>query len=143
MIVGTGIDLCNIERIEKAVRRSKQLFLDRVFTKDEQRRVLQDPSSQQSWRLAKYFAAKEACAKALGTGMRQGVYFRDIYISSFSSGRPKISLFRGAHVRLQSLLPEGYDPVISLSLTDEFPFALAQVMISLRPEGVVFPEMEW
>jgi holo-[acyl-carrier protein] synthase len=129
MIIGIGSDLCDIRRIEASLARFGERFTMRVFSDVErarsERRVHARAASY-----AKRFAAKEACAKALGTGFRKGVFFSDLRVVNFSSGQPTMSLHGGALARLNSLVPEGYEARIALSLTDEYPYAYAQVIIS-------------
>jgi holo-[acyl-carrier protein] synthase len=129
MIIGTGSDLCDIRRIEKSLARFGERFTDRIFSETEraraERRALGRASSY-----AKRFAAKEACAKALGTGFSRGVFMSDLRVTNLPSGQPTLSLHGGALLRLQLLIPEGYAPQINLSLTDEYPYAYASVIIS-------------
>jgi holo-[acyl-carrier protein] synthase len=129
MIIGIGSDLCDIRRIEASLARFGERFTMRVFSDVErarsERRVHARAASY-----AKRFAAKEACAKALGTGFRRGVFFSDLRVVNLSSGQPTMSLHGGALARLNSLVPEGYEARIALSLTDEYPYAYAQVIIS-------------
>jgi holo-[acyl-carrier protein] synthase len=129
MIIGIGSDLCDIRRIEASLARFGERFTMRVFSDVErvrsERRVHARAASY-----AKRFAAKEACAKALGTGFRRGVFFSDLRVVNLASGQPTMSLHGGALVRLNSLVPEGYEARIALSLTDEYPYAYAQVIIS-------------
>jgi len=128
MIVGIGTDLCDIRRIEKTIARHGDRFIDRVFTPVErgvaERRV--DPAAT----YAKRFAAKEACAKALGTGFREGVFFRDLGVVNLPSGRPTMVLTGAALCRLNAIVPEGFSPRIDLAITDEYPLAQAFVVIS-------------
>lgn len=137
MIVGLGTDLCDIRRIEKTLDRFGDRFLERVFTPLERAKAMRCVNP--AWTLAKRFAAKEACAKALGTGFRKGVFWRDMGVVNLPTGRPTIEFTNGAKDRLLSLITEGYDPVVHLALTDEFPIAEAQVIISLAPKGLVLP----
>jgi holo-[acyl-carrier protein] synthase len=129
MIIGIGSDLCDIRRIEASLARFGERFTMRVFSDVErarsERRVHARAASY-----AKRFAAKEACAKALGTGFRNGVFFSDLRVTNLASGQPTMSLHGGALVRLNSLVPAGYEARIALSLTDEYPYAYAQVIIS-------------
>lgn len=135
MIIGIGSDLIDVDRIARTLARFGDRFLDRVFTQTERRRAARRPD-QSAATLAKRFAAKEACSKALGTGFRQGVYWRDMGVVNLASGRPTLVLTGGALVRLESLLPAGYDVRIDLSLTDELPLAQAIVIISALPAKV-------
>ncbi len=129
MIIGLGTDLCDIRRIEASLARHGERFTMRIFSEVERARSdRRDHSRAASY--AKRFAAKEACAKALGTGFRQGVFFSDLRVVNLPSGQPTMSLHGGALERLNLLLPPGYAPRIALSLTDEYPYAYAQVIIS-------------
>ncbi|MCX7341665.1 MAG: holo-ACP synthase [Hyphomicrobiales bacterium] len=131
MIIGIGSDLCDIRRIERSLGRFGDRFRQRVFTEGEQRRS--DGKATMAASYAKRFAAKEACSKALGTGMRQGVFWRDLEVVNLHSGQPTMRLAGGALRRLQMLLPEGHDAVIHVSLTDDMPLAQAFVVIEARP----------
>ena len=132
MIIGIGNDLIDIRRIEKTLERFGERFVQRIFTPVEQaksdRRLLRAAS------YAKRFAAKEACSKALGTGLRQGVFWRDMGVSNLRSGKPTMALTNGAHERLLAITPEGMTPQIDLTITDDFPLAQAIVIISAVPE---------
>ena len=133
MIVGLGSDLIDIRRIERTLERFGDRFLDRVFTDAERRR-----SDRRRLRVASYakrFAAKEACSKALGTGLRRGVHLRDMGVVNLPGGRPTLALTGGAAVRLAELLPPGTRARIDLTITDEPPLAQATVIISAMPEG--------
>lgn len=138
MIIGLGSDLIDIRRIEQTIARFGDRFLDRIFTPVErarsERRALTRIDSY-----AKRFAAKEACAKALGTGLRKGVFWRDMGVVNMAGGKPTMALTGGALARLQSLLPEGHEAQIEVSLTDEPPIAQAIVIISARPKLLGFP----
>lgn len=128
MIIGIGNDLIDIRRVEKSLERFGARFTDRVFT-----RIEQDKSDRRKNRAASYakrFAAKEACAKALGTGISRGVYWRDMGVVNLPGGKPTMSLTGGALDRLKSLVPEGFEPVIHLTITDDGPLAQAFVIIS-------------
>ena len=131
MILGIGNDLIDIRRIEETLDRFGDRFIARVFTAAERQRS--EARGQRAASYAKRFAAKEACAKALGTGLRQGVYWRDMGVINLTSGRPTLLLTGGAAARLARLTPEGYEAQIDLTLTDEFPLAEAIVVISARP----------
>jgi holo-[acyl-carrier protein] synthase len=131
MILGIGSDLIDIRRVGRVLDRYGERFLDRVFTPHEKARALRRPDKAADT-LAKRFAAKEACSKALGTGIRQGVYWRDMGVANFASGRPTLRLTGGAAARLAELVPAGYAPDIHLSLTDDHPLAQAIVVISAR-----------
>src|ERR1044072_699712 len=128
MIIGLGSDLIDIRRMEKTLERFGQRFIDRVFTDVEQAK-----SERRTERVASYakrFAAKEACAKALGTGLRHGVFWRDMGVINLPSGRPTLRLTGGAARQLDAITPEGYEARIDLTLTDDFPLAEAVVIIS-------------
>ena len=134
MILGIGTDLVDIRRIEKTILRHGERFLDRVFTRDERARA--DRRANRIDTYAKRFAAKEACAKALGTGFRGGVFFRDLGVVNLASGKPTLRLTGGALKRLEAITPEGFTTQIDLALTDEWPIAQAVVVISAdRLEG--------
>ena len=132
MIVGTGTDLIDIRRIERTLERFGDRFLDRVFTETERRRSEGRAGRTESY--AKRFAAKEACAKALGTGFRQGVYWRDLGVVNMPGGKPTMALTGGAAERLKSLTPPGMTPTVELTMTDEPPLAHAMVIISVVEE---------
>ena len=131
MIVGIGSDLCDIERIEKTLARYGERFIDRCFTETEQRRS--DRRAARAASYAKRFAAKEACAKALGTGLRRGVFWRDMGVVNLPSGQPTMKLTGGAAERLKAILPAGAVPLIHLTITDEGGYAQAFVVISAVP----------
>ena len=132
MILGVGNDLIDIRRIEKTLARFGERFITRVFTEVERRKS--DGRAQRAASYAKRFAAKEACAKALGTGLRHGVYWRDMEVINLPSGRPTLRLTGGAAKVLKELTPDGYEARIDLTLTDDFPLAAAIVIISGLPE---------
>ena len=131
MILGIGSDLCDIRRIEKVISRHGDRFIDRVFTAAERARAERRATRIETY--AKRFAAKEACAKALGTGFRRGVFFRDMGVVNLPSGRPTLALTGGAAARLKEITPGGHEARIDLSLTDEYPIAQAIVVISAIP----------
>ena len=131
MIVGTGNDLCDIRRIEKTLESFGDRFVNRCFTPLEQRKS--DRRVNRAASYAKRFAAKEACAKALGTGLRHGVFWRDMGVVNLPSGQPTLQLTGGAAERLQQLLPAGHKGVIHLTMTDEYPLAAANVLIEAVP----------
>jgi len=133
MILGLGNDLCDIRRIEKTLEKYGARFLDRVFTGIE--RAKSDKRASRAASYAKRFAAKEACAKALGTGIRHGVWWRDMGVVNMPSGRPTMALTGGARKRLDALTPKGYLAQIDLSITDEGPMSMAFVVISAVPTG--------
>ena len=131
MILGIGNDLCDIRRIEKSLERFGDRFIQRVFTETEQKRSEGRATRAASY--AKRFAAKEACSKALGTGMRRGVFWRDMGVVNLRGGKPSLALTGGALVRLQEITPAGLTAQIDLTLTDEYPLAQAIVIISGVP----------
>ena len=129
MIIGTGADICDIRRIERVMQRHGERFLQRVFTEAERARAARRTPTLHAATYAKRFAAKEACAKALGTGFRLGVFHSDLGVVNGRSGQPTMLLTGGALARLQTLTPPGMQPRLHLSLTDEYPYAFAQVTI--------------
>lgn len=131
MILGIGNDIIDIRRIAKTLECYGERFLLRVFTDVE--RAKSDGRVQRSASYAKRFAAKEACAKALGTGLRRGVYWRDMGVINLPSGRPTIRLTDGAALQLERITPAGFEARIDLTLTDDFPLAEAIVIISGVP----------
>ncbi len=133
MIIGIGNDLCDIRRIEKSLERFGDRFVQRVFTETEQKRSEGKATRAASY--AKRFAAKEACSKALGTGLRRGVYWRDMGVINQRGGKPTMALSGGALVRLQEITPAGMSAQIDLTLTDEYPLAQAIVIISGVPQA--------
>jgi holo-[acyl-carrier protein] synthase len=128
MILGIGTDLCDIRRIERTIARHGDRFLNRIFTPVERRLAGKRVNPAATY--AKRFAAKEACAKALGTGFREGVFFRDLGVVNLPSGRPTMELAGAALCRLQAIVPAGFSPHIDLAITDEYPMAQAFVVIS-------------
>ncbi len=130
MIIGIGSDLCDIRRIEKVIAKYGDKFLQRVFTETERARAARRTESIRAATFAKRFAAKEACAKALGTGFRQGVFHSDQCVANLPSGQPTMRLTGGAARRLSELIPPGMIVSIALTMTDEYPYAFAQVIIS-------------
>ena len=132
VVLGLGSDLCNIDRIANSIARYGDRFLDRLFTPVErakaERRVMTRTATY-----AKRFAAKEACAKALGTGFRKGVFWRDMGVVNLGSGAPTLALTGGAAARLAELTPAGYVAVIHLTITDDHPWAQAIVLITASP----------
>ena len=128
MILGIGSDIVDIRRIEKVIARHGDRFLDRIFTQTERARAERRAKAPETY--AKRFAAKEACAKALGTGIRRGVWWRDMGVVNMPGGRPTLALTGGALARLQALTPAGYEARIDLTITDEYPLAQAFVIIS-------------
>ena len=132
MILGIGSDLTDIRRIQQSLERFGERFTNRLFTDIERTRSERKPDAASSY--AKRFAAKEACAKALGTGMRRGVFWRDMGVVNMRSGQPTMALTNGALDRLNEMVPPGHKPVIHLSLTDDHPYAQAFVIIEAVPE---------
>ncbi|MDO8876668.1 MAG: holo-ACP synthase [Pseudolabrys sp.] len=133
MILGMGSDLCDARRIAKTIERHGERFLNRIFTPLERAKAERRANAAETY--AKRFAAKEACSKALGTGMRAGVFWRDMGVVNLPSGRPTMKLTGGALRRLQSMLPPGHEASIDVSLTDEGPMAQAIVIISAVPSA--------
>jgi holo-[acyl-carrier protein] synthase len=131
LIVGIGSDLCDIRRIDKTLDRFGGRFVERIFTETERARSERKTDRAASY--AKRFAAKEACAKALGTGLRRGVFWRDMGVVNLRSGQPTLALTGGAAKRLAELIPEGLTARIHLSLTDDHPYAQAFVIIEAMP----------
>ena len=128
MIIGLGNDIIDIRRVERTIERYGERFLTRVFTDIE--RTKSDGRALRAASYAKRFAAKEACAKALGTGFRNGVFWRDMGVVNLPSGRPTMELTGGAARVLQELTPDGHEARIDLTITDDFPTAQAIVIIS-------------
>ena len=131
MIIGTGSDLCDIRRIEKSLERFGERFTERIFSEAERARADRRAHSRAS-SYAKRFAAKEACAKALGTGLRHGVFWRDMGVVNLPTGQPTMRLTGGAAARLAAITPPGMEPFIHLTITDEPPLAQAFVIIEAR-----------
>ena len=131
MILGIGTDLCNIDRIAETLERFGDRFVERVFTETE--RVRSEKRVERAASYAKRFAAKEACAKALGTGMRMGTAWREMGVVNLRSGRPTMELTGGAAQRLADLTPPGHRAIIHLTITDDKPFAQAFVVIEALP----------
>ena len=131
MIVGIGSDLCNIERIEKSLERFGERFLNRVFTPNEQAKAASRPLTR-AGTLAKRFAAKEAFSKAVGTGFKRGVFMKDIGVVNAPSGAPTLELTGGARAMLDALAPAGHAIDVHLTMTDDYPWAQAFVILSLR-----------
>ncbi|MGN6286991.1 MAG: holo-ACP synthase [Afipia sp.] len=135
MIIGIGSDLIDIRRIEKVIERHGERFLDRIFTDAERAKAERRAKSHKMVvaTYAKRFAAKEACSKALGTGIRRGVWWRDMGVINLPGGRPTMKLTGGALVRLDSMIPPAMEARIDLSITDDWPLAQAFVVISAIP----------
>ena len=136
MIIGVGADLCDIRRIARVLERHGDRFVQRVFTEAERARAGRRTESLRAATYAKRFAAKEACAKALGTGFSRGVFHSDMGVVNAPGGRPTLALTGGALLRLNAMVPPGMAPVLHLTLTDEPPYAFAQVTIEARPFAV-------
>jgi holo-[acyl-carrier protein] synthase len=133
MILGIGSDITDVRRIAKVIERHGDRFIDRVFTASERERAEKRRNRFETY--AKRFAAKEACSKALGTGLRAGVWWRDMGVVNLPSGRPTMELTGGAKRRLEAMTPAGYEARIDLTITDEGPMAHAFVIISAVPVG--------
>ena len=133
MILGLGSDICDIRRIERSLERFGDRFLLRVFTPLERSRADRRSGTNRAGTYAKRFAAKEACAKALGTGFRRGVFFQDLGVMNMPGGQPTLRLAGGAALRLAQLTPAGMQARIDLTMTDEYPYAYAQVILSAVP----------
>ncbi len=131
MILGIGSDIVDVRRIERVIGRHGERFLGRVFTATERAKAERRTTRMETY--AKRFAAKEACAKALGTGFRAGVFWRDMGVVNLPSGKPTMKLTGGALARLQAITPPGHEAVIDVSITDEGPMAQAFVIISAVP----------
>lgn len=138
MIIGIGSDLIDIRRIEKTLERFGDRFINRVFTPVEIARS--ERKAQRIPSYAKRFAAKEACSKALGTGFRAGVFMKDLGVVNLPSGKPTMAMTNGAGERLASLIPDGYEPMVHLTITDEPPYAQAFVIIEAVPISAKLPE---
>jgi len=132
VIIGLGSDLADIRRVEKTLERFGERFTNRIFTETERRRSERKPDKAASY--AKRFAAKEACSKALGTGFRRGVFWRDMGVANMPSGAPTMALTNGALKRLQEITPAGHRAVVHVTLTDDHPYAQAFVIIEAVPE---------
>ncbi|MEE2761783.1 MAG: holo-ACP synthase [Pseudomonadota bacterium] len=131
MILGIGSDLIDITRIEKTLERFGERFTNRIFTEVE--RAKSDKRILRAASYAKRFSAKEACSKALGTGFRKGIYWRDLGVVNKPGGQPTMALTGGAAARLSAMVPEGTKAQIDLTITDDFPMAQAVVIISAVP----------
>jgi holo-[acyl-carrier protein] synthase len=134
MILGIGSDIVDIRRIAATLERFGDRFLDRIFTEGERRRCERRAARAEGY--ARRFAAKEACAKALGTGFRQGVFWRDLEVVNLASGQPTMRLAGAAAVHLARLTPEAMEAAIHVSLTDDPPLAQAIVILSARPRRI-------
>lgn len=135
MILGVGSDMIDIRRVEKTLARFGSRFEQRVFTETERQKAARRGAAGSralASTYAKRFAAKEACSKALGTGLRQGVFWRDMGVTNLKTGQPTLTLSGGAKQRLQQMLPEGKQARIDLTLSDDYPTAFAMVIISVE-----------
>ncbi len=133
MMIGLGADLCDIRRIERVLAKFPERFVNRVFTEIERAKAGRRTQSLQAGTYAKRFAAKEACAKALGTGFAEGVFHSDMGVVNAKGGKPTLVLTGGALQRLAAITPAHHVAEIALTLTDEHPYAFAQVIITARP----------
>ena len=136
MIIGTGTDLCEIARIRETLENFGARFTERCFTESERFRAERRPARRAD-RYAQFFAAKEACSKALGTGFRKGVFWRDMEVVSLPSGKPTLVLHGGARERMHFLMPDGFAPLVDVSLTDEAGLAHAMVILSAVPQSLL------
>ena len=134
MIIGLGSDLIDIDRIARSIERYGERFIGRIFTETERAKAARRPLTSAAT-YAKRFAVKEACAKALGTGLRAGVFWRDMGVVNLPGGRPTLVLTGGALARLEAITPPGMSARIDLTITDEPPLAQAMVIISAVPLG--------
>ena len=132
MILGLGSDITDARRIAKVIERHGDRFITRIFTDIERAKAERRKNRAETY--AKRFAAKEACAKALGTGIRRGVFWRDMGVANLPSGQPTMALTGGALARLQAITPSGYEAQIDLTISDEGPMAVAFVIISAVPK---------
>jgi holo-[acyl-carrier protein] synthase len=130
MIIGMGSDLIDIRRVEKSIERFGERFTHRCFTEIE--RAKSDRRQNRAASYAKRFAAKEACSKALGTGIAHGVFWKDMGVVNLPGGRPTMVLTGGAAERLSGMMPAGHEAVIHITITDEYPYAQAFVVIEAR-----------
>lgn len=131
MILGIGTDLCNIERIEAILDRFGDRFRNRVFTPREQARAARRPHEAATY--AKRWAAKEACSKALGTGLRMGIAWKDMSVTNLPTGQPVMHVTGWAKRRLDTMTPPGHEAILHVTLTDDHPWAQAMVLIEARP----------
>ncbi|NKB46055.1 MAG: holo-ACP synthase [Alphaproteobacteria bacterium] len=141
MIIGIGNDLIDIRRIEKTLARFGRRFIDRIYTDVEQAKAERRKGAGKAYAAtyAKRYAAKEAASKALGTGFRQGVYWRDLGVVNLRSGKPTVQMTGGAAERLKSMIPDDMEARVELTITDEYPLAEAMVIITAVPKGSHFP----
>ena len=138
MIIGLGNDIIDIRRIDKTLERFGDRFVQRIFTELEQKKSNRRRNRSESY--AKRFAAKEATAKALGTGFRKSVFWRDLGVVNLPSGKPTMNLTGGALKRLEEITPSNMKPQISLTITDDYPLAQAIVIIMAVPEDMDLPK---
>jgi holo-[acyl-carrier protein] synthase len=133
VIIGLGSDIMDIRRIERVIEKHGDRFLDRIFTPLERAKAERRTPKIRAATYAKRFAAKEAASKALGTGFRAGVFWRDLGVVNLSSGQPTLRMTGGAADRLNAITPAGHLAHVALTMTDEYPYAQAQVIISAVP----------
>jgi len=133
MIIGIGSDVLDIRRIEKTIARHGERFLERIFTPAERAKAERRAARIRAATYAKRFAAKEAASKALGTGFRAGVFWKDLGVVNLPSGQPTLCLTGGAAARLAAITPPGHRAEVALTMTDEFPYAQAMVVITAVP----------
>ncbi len=133
MILVIGSDICDIRRIEKVIANHGERFIERVFTELERAKAMRRTDKIRAATFAKRFAAKEAASKALGTGFRRGVFMSDLGVVNLPSGQPTLLMTGGAAVRLAAITPPGMQAAVALTMTDEYPYAYAQVIISAVP----------
>jgi len=133
MIIGLGSDLIDIRRVDETLKKFGERFTHRVFTEIERQKS--DGRNQRAASYAKRFAAKEACAKALGTGLRAGVFWRDMGVVNAPSGKPTMRLTGGAQKRLEAITPRGHEAFIHITITDDDPWAQAFVIIEALPRS--------
>jgi holo-[acyl-carrier protein] synthase len=130
MILGIGSDICDIRRIERAIEKHGDRFIERVFTELERAKAMRRTEKIRAATFAKRFAAKEAASKALGTGFRRGVFLSSLGVVNLPSGQPTLEMTGGAALRLAAITPPGMQAAVALTMTDEYPYAYAQVIIS-------------
>jgi holo-[acyl-carrier protein] synthase len=133
MILGLGSDICDIRRIEHVIEKYGARFLERVYTEVERSKAMRRTEKIRAATFAKRFAAKEAASKALGTGFRKGVFFSDLGVVNLPGGQPTLNMTGGAAERLRAITPSGMVAQVALTMTDEYPYAYAQVIISAVP----------
>lgn len=139
MILGIGTDLANIERIERTLARFGDRFRNRVFTETEQTKA--ERRKDVAGTYAKRWAAKEACSKALGTGLRMGIAWKDMAVTNLHTGQPVMAVTGWAQERLESMTPPGHEAIIHVTLTDDHPWAQAFVVIEARPLAATTPDV--